>query len=107
MAFLTDLTQIAMSLVFDLGLNKTSQEPRGAKCFRQASRDKPLYARPKTPSRGVKTMDENRAVLGCFLLSSTYVADFQILSRSAINALSSKGRANDEKNGWTEMDFSA
>ncbi|KGO59266.1 Major facilitator superfamily domain, general substrate transporter [Penicillium expansum] len=53
-------TQLAISLVFDLGLNKPVPE--------ETSRTSNLHkvSRPSTP----RTMEERRAVLGCFLVTS-------------------------------------
>ncbi|OAL26625.1 hypothetical protein AYO20_10049 [Fonsecaea nubica] len=49
------LCSLAMSLVFDLGLNKASREGPGG-----------LYVRPSASEGDGKTMDECRAVLACF-----------------------------------------
>lgn len=60
--FLAVFTQLAISLVFDLGLNKPVPE--------ETSRTSNLHkvSRPSTP----RTMEERRAVLGCFLVTSMY-----------------------------------
>ncbi|CAM1503516.1 Fc.00g011070.m01.CDS01 [Cosmosporella sp. VM-42] len=70
MAFLTDFLQLAISLVFDLGLNRPPMEPRGSICFKAAMRTKHMDARPATASPREKSMEERRAVLGCYLASS-------------------------------------
>ena len=74
MTFVTPLTQLAISIVFDLGLNKAPEEPRGHISFRAATRCKPPSARPVTPPRRARTLEERRAVLGCYLLSSTFAS---------------------------------
>ncbi|KAI1779151.1 hypothetical protein F4818DRAFT_403499 [Hypoxylon cercidicola] len=79
MSLITDLTQLAMSLVFDLSLNKTVGEPRGPISFKRATKDKPASERPTTPPRKPKTFEERRAVLGCFLLSSLFACTLKRL----------------------------
>ncbi|KAI9740059.1 MAG: hypothetical protein M1818_004810 [Claussenomyces sp. TS43310] len=66
--FLAAFTQIAMSLVFDLGLNKSV--PKNGlviPCVTQK------YSKPPTP----RTMEERRAVLGCFLITSIISSSLQ------------------------------
>ncbi|KAH7340074.1 hypothetical protein BKA66DRAFT_479341 [Pyrenochaeta sp. MPI-SDFR-AT-0127] len=74
MAFLSDFMQLSTSIVFDLGLNRTTQNARGYNTFKPATEGRPSEARPTTPPRKDKTMEERRAVLACFLLSSTLAA---------------------------------
>ncbi|KKK19655.1 hypothetical protein ARAM_001655 [Aspergillus rambellii] len=61
--------QMAISLVFDLGLNKpTSQNPNNmapSQCFKAG------HNYIKSWLSRVRTMNERRAVLGCFLVSSS------------------------------------
>jgi len=61
---LSVFTQMAMSLVFDLGLNK----PAGETSHEMSN----LYAYgcPEPSKSKARTMEERRAVLGCFLVSS-------------------------------------
>ncbi len=62
---LSVFTQLATSLVFDLGLNKPlSKDPQLSLCISS-------YKYPKSPT--VRTMEERRAVLGCFLITSMQV----------------------------------
>ncbi|XXH02727.1 hypothetical protein Hte_009112 [Hypoxylon texense] len=79
MSLITDLTQLAMSLVFELSLNKTVGESRGPISFKRATKDKPASERPTTPPRRPKTFEERRAVLGCFLLSSLFACTLKRL----------------------------
>ncbi|MCJ1386882.1 hypothetical protein MMC17_010010 [Xylographa soralifera] len=59
--FLAIFTQLAISLVFDLGLNKfVPKDMQVMPCVNQK------YLKPVTP----RTMEERRAVLGCFLITS-------------------------------------
>ena len=51
------MASLAMSLVYDLGLNKANAEPAATPCG------------PEAP-RKVKVMAERRAVLACFLITS-------------------------------------
>ncbi len=57
------LASLAKSLVFDLGLNKISSESYISACLKT-----PIHP----PSRE-KTLEERRAVLTCFLLTSQSV----------------------------------
>ncbi|KAH6675190.1 hypothetical protein B0J14DRAFT_653379 [Halenospora varia] len=59
--FLSIFTQLAVSLVFDQGLNKQVR-----KDFRPLFCVKANFSRAPTP----RTMEERRAVLGCFLVTS-------------------------------------
>lgn len=60
---LTAFGQLAMSLVFDLGLNKpVRKEPHIMSVF------SPHCVR--IPMSTVRSMEERRAVLGCFLMTS-------------------------------------
>ncbi|KAI1766320.1 hypothetical protein GGR53DRAFT_487022 [Hypoxylon sp. FL1150] len=79
MSLITDLTQLAMSIVFDLGLNKAAREPRGHISFKTATKNKPASERPTTPPQKPKTSEERRAVLGCFLLSSLFACTLKRL----------------------------
>jgi len=68
--FLSVLTQLAISLVFDLGLNKRPfRDPDVMFNFKPNGCPKP------SPST-VRTMEERRAVLGCFLITSMYIHIF-------------------------------
>ncbi|KAI9681082.1 MAG: hypothetical protein M1822_007156 [Bathelium mastoideum] len=59
--FLSVFTQLAMSLVFDLGLNKPiPKDMQIMPCVKEK------YWKPSTS----RTMEERRAVLGCFLITS-------------------------------------
>ncbi|KAI0843906.1 hypothetical protein F5Y00DRAFT_249993 [Daldinia vernicosa] len=59
--FLSLFTQLAVSLVFDLGLTKpVLKDPDSTLCWNRK------YSRPATP----RTMEERRAVLSCFLITS-------------------------------------
>lgn len=59
--FLTVFTQLAMSLVFEFGLNKpVPKDTQLVPCVKEK------YSRHPTP----RTMEERRAVLGCFLVTS-------------------------------------
>ncbi|KAL9094342.1 MAG: hypothetical protein Q9165_003483 [Trypethelium subeluteriae] len=59
--FLAVFAQLAMSLVFELGLNKpVPGEAQVAPCVKEK------YLKPPTP----RTMEERRAVLGCFFVTS-------------------------------------
>ncbi|KAI0104437.1 hypothetical protein F4814DRAFT_452551 [Daldinia grandis] len=59
--FLTLFTQLAISLVFDLGLTKpVLKDPELTLCWNKK------YSRPAIP----RTMEERRAVLSCFLITS-------------------------------------
>jgi len=61
--FLAVLTQLALSLVFDLQLNKPIlKEAQAIPCAKEQQ------WKSITP----RTMEERRAVLGCFLISSMY-----------------------------------
>lgn len=64
---LTVLASLAKALVFDLCLNKPFIEPSFAVCL------KALKQPYLVPTRE-KTLQERRAVLACFLLTSQYVA---------------------------------
>ena len=59
---LSIFTQLATSIVFELALNKPL--PKETKALFCISTQK--YPRPPT----VRTMEERRAVLGCFLITS-------------------------------------
>jgi hypothetical protein len=74
MRYMTDLMQLAMSLVYDLGLNRPRQRPRGLISFKPAIENKRTCSRILPLPRGIETMEDRRGVLGCFLLSSMYVA---------------------------------
>ena len=55
-------TQLAISLVFDLGLNKPLEKyPQVALCVNSQDHPKSLT---------VRTLEERRAALGCFLITS-------------------------------------
>jgi hypothetical protein len=70
--FLAAFTQLAMSLVFDLGLNKpVLKDMHPVPCLKDKTCSRPS---------GPRTMDERRAVLGCFLITSMYVSDVNIPS---------------------------
>lgn len=60
--FLSVFTHLATSLVFDLGLNKPVQVTPSTFNLHQCPR-------PSTP----RTMEERRAALGCYLMTSMYV----------------------------------
>ena len=61
--FLSVFTQLAMSLVFDLGLNRpVPKVTQMVPCIKDFSK----YLKPPTP----RTNEERRAVLGCFLVTS-------------------------------------
>ncbi|OCL05800.1 hypothetical protein AOQ84DRAFT_298218, partial [Glonium stellatum] len=63
--------QLAMSLVFELGLNKPPpKEPQGTFYFNH-------NACPRTSTSIFRTMEERRAVLGCFIFSSIVSAFLQ------------------------------
>lgn len=59
--FLSVFTHLATSLVFDLGLNKPVQVTPSTFNLHQS-------LRPSTP----RTMEERRAALGCYLITSMY-----------------------------------
>lgn len=61
---LTVLASLAKSLVFDLGLNKVPAEPYIAACLKTQN-----YPAPRE-----KTLEERRAVLACFYITSQSVA---------------------------------
>jgi hypothetical protein len=60
-----NLVQIAMSMVYDLGLNKPPLKPASLALLEYDDR-----GCPKPPRSQFRTNDERRALLGCFLLSS-------------------------------------
>lgn len=61
---LSVFTQLTMSLVFDLGLNKAPpKEVQTTLCVN-------AHECPKPPT--IRTMEQRRAVLGCFLPASMY-----------------------------------
>lgn len=61
---LTIFSQLAVSLVYDLGLNKpVAPEPSQLSCI------PPPHLRP--PQREPRTNEERRAVLGTYLMVST------------------------------------
>ena len=62
-------TQLAMALVGNLGLNKPPPKEPAQVMLSLNARGCPT--RPFTPT--VRTMEERRAILGCFLLGSVYV----------------------------------
>ncbi|KAH8651094.1 hypothetical protein BX600DRAFT_473069 [Xylariales sp. PMI_506] len=71
--FLSLFTQMANSLVFDLGLNRPTPDDTNTLCENKIPLDdlnSPVcgftYTKPKLP----RTMEERRAVLGCFLITS-------------------------------------
>ncbi|KAF3491947.1 putative HC-toxin efflux carrier TOXA [Arthroderma uncinatum] len=69
---LTNLMQLAIALVYDLGLNKpVSQEPAHRVLWEGLPE--------KTHSPGVRTMQGRRALLGCFALSTTIASYFRRL----------------------------
>lgn len=62
---LSVFTQLATSLVFEVGLNKPlPEDPQVSLCINSQNH-------PKSPT--VRTMEERRAVLGCFLITSMSV----------------------------------
>lgn len=58
------MASLVKSLVYDFCLNKSARDPALSTCSRR--RTGPLSARERT-------MDEKRAVLACFYLTSQYV----------------------------------
>ncbi len=58
--FLTLFTQLAVSLVFDLGLNKAPKELKTI----------PKYQFSDFETSSTRTSEELRAVLGCYLMSA-------------------------------------
>ena len=70
---LTNLVQLALAQVFELGLNRpVSNLPR--KFVLEAENPSGLYQGQPYPQRsGVRTMEERRAFVGCYILSSMYV----------------------------------
>ena len=65
--FCSLFSQLAMTMVFELGLNKsTSKDLPGVDCL--SPFDQRKYPKQST----VRTMEERRALLGCFLITSTY-----------------------------------
>jgi hypothetical protein len=60
--------QLAISIVFDLGLHKSPPDESRPAC----DESRPIH-NPWMASK-TRTMNERRAVLSCFLLSSSYVA---------------------------------
>ncbi|KAE9369122.1 hypothetical protein N431DRAFT_412898 [Stipitochalara longipes BDJ] len=59
--FLSVFTQLAASLVYDLGLNRpVPKDTQALPCLKEK------FFKPTTP----RTMEERRAVLGCFLITS-------------------------------------
>lgn len=62
--FTSLFTQLAVSLIFDLGLNKTPPKDIHAQSD---------YRFHKSQVRPVRSMEERRAVLGCFVASSVFV----------------------------------
>ncbi|CAD6586535.1 MAG: hypothetical protein ASARMPREDX12_002379 [Alectoria sarmentosa] len=65
---ITQVIQLAMALVADLGLNKPPLKEPTQMMLNFDARGCPI--KPFSPS--TRTMEERRAVLGCFLLSSVY-----------------------------------
>lgn len=63
--------QLAIGLVFELGLNKTPPLDSSAALAHCAAMA--YNPRFKPPAANVRTMNQRRAVLGCFLISSWYV----------------------------------
>jgi len=66
-----------VSLVFELGLNKPVPKDNISQALHCG---KEKYSKPQTP----RTMEERRAVLGCFLITSMYVRDIVILNDTLI-----------------------
>jgi hypothetical protein len=60
------LASLAKSLVFDLSLNKVPSEPHIAACLKTSY----------LPHPREKTLEERRAVLACFLLTSQLVGNY-------------------------------
>lgn len=68
-----------MALVFELGLTKpVPKDTQVPPCVN------PKYSKPTTP----RTMEERRAVLGCFLVTSMYV-DIQFILHGTLIGLES------------------
>lgn len=74
--FLSVFTHLATSLVFDLGLNKPVQVTPSTFNLHQCPR-------PSTP----RTMEERRAALGCYLMTSMYVKYILRTARRVIDHL--------------------
>jgi hypothetical protein len=80
--FLSVFTQLAQALVFDLGLNKPlPKDPDTMLNFNSHGCPRPLLST-------VRTMEERRAVLSCFLVSSMYVFFSLCFSESQANIFS-------------------
>lgn len=69
---MTQVTQLAMALVANLGLNKPPLKEPVQMMLNLDARGCPI--KPFVPS--TRTLEERRAVLGCFLLSSVYALEF-------------------------------
>ena len=65
---MTPISQLAISLVGNLGLNKPPPKEAPQMMHDLDARGCPI--RPFTSSTSTRTLEERRAVLGCFLLSS-------------------------------------
>ena len=64
----TSLVQLAMGILFDLGLNKPPLTERNLMMLEYDSR-----GCPKRLSSAERTLEERRAVIGCFFASSMCV----------------------------------
>lgn len=70
--YLVMLSQLIITLVFDLGLNRPSGEDTPVFNFMNTGYPKTCEVGTERTTGG--TMEEKRAVLGCFIISSVYVA---------------------------------
>jgi hypothetical protein len=63
----TGIIQLAIALLFDLGLNRPVREEGPAEIMQDAGRSAP----GNNPREKKRSPDERRALLSCFLLAST------------------------------------
>ena len=75
--FCSLFSQLAMTMVFELGLNKSMKDLPGVDCL--SPFDQRKYPKLST----VRTMEERRALLGCFLITSTYFDSLHTSLRGA------------------------
>ncbi|KAJ2898665.1 hypothetical protein MKZ38_003778 [Zalerion maritima] len=71
MSIVSHFTLLAHSLLFDLGLNKKHVLQKGNISFRRATQSKPPVVQPVPAVGRARTMEDKRAVVGCWFLSSS------------------------------------
>ncbi|KAI0018841.1 hypothetical protein F4780DRAFT_495335 [Xylariomycetidae sp. FL0641] len=82
--FGTYLNQLAMSLVYDLGLDQNTQAPIGSVVLAEVTSNMPPRVRaPMPPVQLSMTNEHRRAVLGCFLVSSKTSSFVNVLKRGS------------------------